>query len=762
MSARIVWETAKSVLILGLMTACTAAEKNAPSEIATYTAHVKPDQATLQMIQKVKEGYASIDPLQPGYALNNKRADLLEKKLEEMEPGADRNLVVYDYGIELLRSGRTDKAIEVFENFHNFFQDKFFVNKDQTLLEFKKQLAISYMRKAEQENCLENHTNESCIIPISEKAQHIRREGSTKAIEYLKAGLEVNPFDFELQYLLNIAYMTLGGYPDEVPAEFRIPVENFNRNNFPKFHDVAMDLGVDVDEMSGGICLDDFNNDGYLDIMVSSWGPDDQIRYFENDGAGGFTDKTAFTGLVGVTGGLNLKHADFNNDGFLDFIILRGAWLENYGKIPNSLIKNNGDGTFSDVTLAAGVYAERPTQTAIWADFNLDGWLDLFVANESTDKGKNNCELFMNNADGTFTELAQKAGITEIGFFKGVDSGDLNNDGYPDLYISNFEGRNLLYLNTGEAAGIAFKLAGENAGVSEPLQSFSTWIFDYNNDGWQDIFVSGYSDAERSPANIFMANIRLPEDPRVIERTPKLYKNNGDGTFTNVSHDVGLTEPLTTMGCNFGDLDNDGFLDFYAATGDPSFFSIVPNKMYRNIGGNTFEDVTYSGGFGHIQKGHAVGFADLDMDGDQDIYAVMGGAYEGDTFQNILFENPVGNQHNWINILLEGQQCNRSAIGARIIATIEEDGTTRKIYHQVGTGASFGGNSLMAEIGLGKAGVIKKLEITWPDKARTSSVFTDVQVNQVVKVKQGATTIEPMGLKALAFLKAAHSHAHMH
>ncbi|PHN04231.1 CRTAC1 family protein [Flavilitoribacter nigricans] len=752
------WKIVGSLAVILVLGGCSATDENGSLENGGYSSYREPDPATREMIKKVDQSYKMIDPLQAGYVLNNRRADLLEKKLEEMEVGAERNLVVYDYGIELLRAGKTEQAIEVFENFHSFFQDKLFLDKDKTLLEFKKQLAISYLRKAEQDNCIVNHNNESCIIPISEKARHTNTEGSTKAIEYILAGLEVNPFDFELQYLLNIAYMTLGGYPEEVPADFLIPVEYFEQNNFPKFHDVAMDLGVDVGEMSGGICLDDFNNDGYLDIMVSSWGFKDQIRYFENDKMGGFTDKTASSGLVGVTGGLNLKHADFNNDGFLDFIILRGAWLENYGKIPNSLIRNNGDGTFTDVTLEAGVYSEHPTQTAIWADFNLDGWLDIFIANESTDKGANRSELFLNKTDGTFSEVAREAGLTEVGFFKGVDCGDLNNDGYPDLYISNFSGKNLLYLNSGNEQELAFELAPEEAGVSGPTESFSTWIFDYDNDGWEDIFVSGYSDAERSPANIFMANLRLDGDSRVMERYPRLYRNNRDGTFINTASEAGLTEPVTTMGCNFGDLDNDGYLDFYVATGDPSFFSIVPNKMYRNVAGKTFEDVTFSGGFGHIQKGHAVGFGDLDMDGDQDIYAVMGGAYEGDTFQNILFENPVGNQNNWINIVLEGSTSNRSAIGARIIATIEEDGVCRKIYHTVGSGASFGGNSLMAEIGLGKAGSITTLEVIWPNKARTSSIFTSVEVNKVFRIIEGGREILPAGLLTLSFNKSIHQH----
>ena len=753
-----VFYTIISTLVLFILVGCEPTENN-PTGIKIYEAKVKPSESTLKMIEKVNEAFAKIDPEKVGYALNEKRATKIKEKLDKMEVGKQRNLVLYDYAVELSRAGEIDKAIDIFQNFHDFYVKNPIPSQDLALKEFKTHLAINYLRKAELENCVNNHTNESCIIPISEKAQHINKEGSLKAIEYLEELLEGSPFDYEMQYLLNIAYMTLGGYPDDVPKEFLIPESYFNKNDFPKFHDVAMDLGVDVNELSGGICLDDFNSDGYLDIMVSSWGYNNQIRYFENDQKGGFIDKTSYTGLVGVTGGLNLKHADYNNDGFLDFIILRGAWLENYGDIPNSLIKNNGDGTFTDVTEEAGLYAPRPTQTAIWADFNLDGWIDIFIANESSPKGVNKCQLFVNNTDGTFTDVADEAGITETGFYKGVASGDVNSDGYQDMYISNFNGKNLLYINTSNESGLSFELAKDSAGVSEPIQSFSTWMFDYNNDGFEDIFVSGYSNNKVSPVNMFMANINNYLDERLVERRPKLYKNNGDGTFTNVSVEAGLDEPVTTMGCNFGDLDNDGFLDFYLATGDPSFMSIVPNKMYLNNNGKSFEDVTYSGGFGHIQKGHAVGFGDLDMDGDQDIYAVMGGAYEGDNFQNILFENPIGNTNNWINIVLEGSKSNRSAIGAKIVATIQETGASRKIFHTVGTGASFGGNSLMAEIGLGKASTIDTLKVIWPNKERSVSLFTNVKTNNTLKIKESSNEIEVAALKPVAFKKMeAHHH----
>jgi len=243
------------------------------------------------------------------------------------------------------------------------------------------------------------------------------------------------------------------------------------------------------------------------------------------------------------------------------------------------------------------------------------------------------------------------------------------------------------------------------------------------------------------------------------DNRPLLYKNNGDGTFKEKSLSVNLTEPIATMGCNFGDLDNDGFLDFYLATGDPDYFSIVPNRMYHNINGETFEDVTYTGGFGHIQKGHGIGFGDIDLDGDQDIYAVMGGALEGDVFRNLFFENPMGNKNSWINIILEGKQSNRSAIGAKIILTIEENGKERHIYHSVGTGASFGGNSIMAEIGLGKASIIKKIEIKWPHYSKPINVYNNVSINRTIKIIEGEP-IKELNLITTSFKNKMLHHNH--
>ena len=377
----------------------------------------------------------------------------------------------------------------------------------------------------------------------------------------------------------------------------------------------------------------------------------------------------------------------------------------------------------------------------------MDGWLDLFIANESTPGAEFNCELFMNMA-GVFTEASTESGLTGKGFYKGVCAADFTNDGLTNLYLSTYDSENILYINKYNNGVLSFQDKSAEAGVQFPIHSFPTWSFDYNNDGYEDIFVSGYVENQKSPVVLLMTSAKKNS---ISPNRPFLYRNNGDGTFTEVSAKAGIREASATMGCNFGDLDNDGFLDFYLATGDPSYFSIVPNKVYHNNKNGTFEDVTYAGGFGHIQKGHAVGFGDLDMDGDQDVYVVLGGAYDGDIFQNILYENPLGNENKWTRIRLVGIESNRSAIGAKLELTISENNRSRKIYHTLGSDASFGGNSLLAEIGLGQTDAIVELKVTWPRADRGTSVYSQLPLNSTILISEDKENFEVVNIAAIEF-----------
>jgi hypothetical protein len=192
------------------------------------------------------------------------------------------------------------------------------------------------------------------------------------------------------------------------------------------------------------------------------------------------------------------------------------------------------------------------------------------------------------------------------------------------------------------------------------------------------------------------------------------------------------------MGANFGDVDNDGYLDIYLGTGSPSYASLVPNVLLRNQEGKSFVDVTASSGTGELHKGHGVAFADLDNDGDEDIITSIGGAQPGDSHAFRLFENP-GNGNSWISLKLVGVKANRAAIGARIKVTVKNGAEgIRSIYRTVGSGGSFGASPLQQHIGLGEAAQIVSIEIWWPGGSGMPQIFTGVGTNQFLEVREFA------------------------
>jgi hypothetical protein len=203
-----------------------------------------------------------------------------------------------------------------------------------------------------------------------------------------------------------------------------------------------------------------------------------------------------------------------------------------------------------------------------------------------------------------------------------------------------------------------------------------------------------------------------------------------------VTEEAGLARVYDPMGSNFGDIDNDGFLDFYLGTGTPPYGDILPNVFFHNQGGKRFTDITASSGTGELHKGHGVAFADLDNDGDEDLIAEIGGAVPGDKHALRVFENP-GNGNDWITLHLVGSKSNRSAIGARIKLTVENDGVKRFIFRTVGSGGSFGASPLQQHIGLGKNAHIASVEIWWP-ASDSHQNFSDVPKNQFLEIKEFA------------------------
>ena len=648
----------------------------------------------------------------------------LEKNVLPLNPGGrDRGSALDQietiYGLANLYAyqGVMDKAVAQWESAYQIAGNQL----PGAMPELEEVLGIAYLHKSEMENGVYQHPDDRCIFPPRSEARYSKTGDSRKAVEYFSKYLERKPDALDVRWLLNLAYMTLGGYPGEVPPKYLIPPSAFaSRENAGRFVDVAASSGIHSFGESGGIIVDDFDNDGLLDVVLSDYDQCGAMHFFHNNGDGTFADRTAAAGLSGQLGGYNMIQTDYNNDGCLDILVLRGAWEFAQRK---SLLRNNCNGTFTDVTAASGLaQPATSTQTAVWADIDNDGFLDLIVGNEN-----GALQLFRNKGDGTFEDIAAAAGINRGGFTKSVVAADYDNDGYPDLYVSNANGNKFLFHNNHDRT---FTDLASEAGVQKPYQSYTAWFFDYDNDGWPDLFVTSYYVSVDETVRTYLG---LPPNAESM----KLFKNMKDGTFQDVTRDVELDKVFMSMGANFGDIDNDGYLDIYLGTGNPSYGSVVPNVLLRNHDGKYFADVTASSGTGELHKTHGISFADVDNTGNEDLLVQVGGAAPGDSHAFRLFRNP-GNANDWINLRLVGVKSNRAAIGARIKVTVEDQGQgQRTIYRTVGSGGSFGASPLAQHIGLGKSARIVDLEIWWPT-SNTRQSFSHVEKNQFLEIKEFA------------------------
>ncbi|MCP4205128.1 MAG: CRTAC1 family protein [bacterium] len=637
---------------------------------------------------------------------------------------------------ELLEQGNPTEAIKVINDALNLLKGQ------GPSLEIRERLiatlALAHVQAAEDVNCLQHHTAASCLLPISRDGLHPKPEHAKRAAELYLQHLELQPDNVISAWLLNLMQMVSGDHPDGVPPRYRLPEDAFESGGpLEPWPERGVDLGINAVDLAGGAIMDDFDGDGLLDLISSTSDHCDHVKAFRNDGRGGFEDVSERWGLDSQLGGLNLVHADFDNDGRLDLLILRGAWLFGHGRIRNSLLRNepgpNGV-RFVDVTHRAGLASPAlPTQTAGWADYDGDGDLDLYVGSETLPDDDFSSLLYRNNGDGTFSNVTRVAGVANMRYAKAVTWGDYDNDGDPDLYVSNI-GANRLYRNNGDGS---FDDVAAALGVTRPeLRSFASWFFDFDNDADLDLFVADYQ-AQAATAVAAMFGLPAGSDHA------RLYRNDG-ARFTEVSKEMHLDLPTLPMGANYGDLDNDGWLDIYLGTGDPEFETLLPNKMYRNDGGRAFLDVTSVGRFGHLQKGHGVAFGDLDNDGDQDLFHQLGGFYPGDQYGNALFENP-GSKNRWITLRLVGKRANRFAAGARIEIRVIENENQRSIYATAGSGGTFGGSSYQQEIGLGEATEIAEIVISWPGSG-TVQRFTNVAPNRAYRAVEGSAELEVIEL----------------
>jgi hypothetical protein len=538
---------------------------------------------------------------------------------------------------------------------------------------------------------------------------------------------------------LNIAAMTLGAYPSGVPNEFLVRLDaSGTQSTIGRFRNVSGLAGLDVrgPNMSGGSVFDDFDGDGWPDLMTTTTDWDHGASLFLNNGDGTFRDVSQESGLDAQPMALNLAQADYDNDGRLDVIILRGGWEDPY---PLTLLHNEGGGRFRDVTAESGLAVPIASKSAAWGDYDNDGHVDLYVAGEyypvtqpraseadpptRAADPRNRSRLYHNNGDGTFTDVAARAGVLNERWAQGAVWGDYDDDGRIDLYVSNCLAPGRLYHNNGDGT---FTDLAPDLGVTGPINGFACWFWDYDNDGRLDLYVNAsvasFQDCVRDALGL----------PAPGGLRPRLYRNLGREGFRDVTAEAGLDHVWMPMGANYGDIDNDGYLDIYLGTGRPQYSALVPNVMLHNVAGKRFEDVTLASGTGHLQKGHGVSFADYDADGDLDLFVETGGATPGDRAHNLLFQNP-GNGRAWLAIRLRGTRSNRAALGATI--RVDRPGAG-PVYRQISAGSSFGGNSLTAWFGLDNACGTVTVTVDWPASGM-HQVVRDVPVRSTIEIVEG-------------------------
>jgi len=499
----------------------------------------------------------------------------------------------------------------------------------------------------------------------------------------------------------------------------------------------------------------DYNKDGWIDLYVTSSKLGSLNKLYRNNGDGTFTDVAQQAGLADVNrygASIDAVWGDYDNDGWPDLYIVRWG--------TNSLYHNNGDGTFTDVTAKAGVGHMGNGSCAIWFDYNDDGLLDLYVCDyfqpvdlfnlkdtrimhEDFETARNGGPktLYRNNGDGTFTDVTKEAGVGDTGWTLDVAHGDYNNDGYQDLFLANDFGPDKVFRNNGDGT---FTDVSDTTIGWDTYKGMNAELGDFNNDGWLDFYV----------CNIY--------SKEYVKEGNRLHRNMGDGTFKDISFEAGVFDCGWAWCGRFWDYDNDGFLDIMVANGyisanpkdeyftklatavtqpnfdpidamnwpvmgDSTFAGYEPKRVFHNEGNETFREVAAELGLNDTRDGRGLAMFDYDNNGTLDVYMSCQGQ------DGVLWRNDIGKKNNWLEVDLQGTHCNRDAIGARITVWCGDKMQIREVN---------GGNGdhsqvpLRQHFGLAQAKAIDRLQIRWPNGYIEK--HENLKPNQILKFVENA------------------------
>ena len=532
--------------------------------------------------------------------------------------------------------------------------------------------------------------------------------------------LEHDLADDQARYWLWLTAQKTNGYADVVPTAMRMQVvAGYHATNL-EFEDVAAEIGLDKTSGGRGTAVFDSNGDGTLDVLIA--GAHAGCSLYRNNGDGTFTDISTGSGLDKCVYAFAIAVGDYDNDGLPDLFVTGLGFFDGQG----ILLRNNGDGTFTNVTKAAGLNIWGPAFTATWIDYDGDGYLDLFVVNNlgGLFNRKTPNRLFHNNRNGTFTEVTKAAGLQTLWPSLGAAWGDFRNIGRPDLFISNL-GRAQMFHNNGDGT---FTDVSRQAGIDTPAIGSVCLCCDIDNDGWLDIVQFTYSRPQDA-----IHTLRTGQGPNGGSPM-RVFRNNRDGTFTNIAPQLGLTGCWGTMSGAIGDVANNGYLDLFLGNGDARIDRTEPSILFENDG-HHFHNVSFAAGLPFTGKGHGVNIADLAGDGRLHLIVGAGGLYPGDLLTTTV-HRPKQLPGNYLNVRLVGTRSNRDAIGARL--KLWAGG--REQHRLVSGGSGFGCLPYEQHFGLGELTQIDWLEIRWPSNHWQR--LDRPPINQTLRVVEGQMSWE--------------------